>query len=164
MSENNNPNPPVGPTPPGYDAPASNQQPSYQAPVQPSYQQPVQPSYQAPVQGQNPQQPGAVDSGNNVALNYWLSVFFSWIPALVFFLTDKGKNSLVDDFNKQNLNFSIIRGIVGFLAVLIPDIGFIFGLAAFALFVMHILAAVEAPKKLRNGQPYKFPFNFPIIK
>ncbi|MFC8302073.1 DUF4870 domain-containing protein [Specibacter sp. NPDC057265] len=153
MSENSTPTPPVGPTPPGYDAPASHQQP-----VQ--HQQP----YQQPVQHQQPYQQGATDPAGTVTLNYWLSVFFSWIPALVFFLTEKGKNGLVDDVNKQNLNFSILRGIAGFLWVIVPGVGFIFGLAALALFVIHILAAVEAPKKLRSGQPYRFPFNVPFIK
>ena len=162
MSENNSPTPPVGPTPPGYDAPASYQQPSYQA-HQPQAHQP-QPYQSQPVQGQQQYQQGVADPASNVSLNYWLSVFFSWIPALIFFYTEKGKNSLVDDFHKQNLNFSILRGIVGVLWIIIPGIGFIFGLAALALFIVHILAAVEAPKKLRAGQPYQFPFNIPFIK
>ena len=164
MSENNSPTPPVGPTPPGYDAPESYQQPSYQTP---SYQTPphqAQPHESRPVQGQPQFQQGVADPAGNVALNYWLSVFFSWIPALIFFYTEKGKSGLIDDFNKQNLNFSILRGIVGVLWVIIPGIGFIFGLAALALFIVHILAAVEAPKRLRTGQPYKFPFNIAFIK
>lgn len=156
MSESNTPTPPVEPPPPGYDAPAG-----YQAPAAHSYQQPVQ---NQPYSQNQPFQQGATDPANTVTLNYWLSAFFSWIPALVFFLTEKGKNSLVDDFNKENLNFSIIRGIAGVLWVVVPGIGFIFGLAALALFVMHIIAAVEAPKKLNSGQPYKFPFNIPFIK
>lgn len=174
MSENSNPTSPVEPTPPGYDAPAADASatPSHEQPVAPSYEQPAAPSYQQPVAqqpnyGQQPAQQqfqqGAVDPANNVTLNYWLSVFFSWIPALIFFLTEKGKNSFADEYHKSNLNFSILRGIVGILTV-IPYLGVIFGLASLALFIIHIMAAVDAPKKFRAGQPYKFPFNIAFIK
>lgn len=168
MSENNSPTPPVEPTPPGYDAPASSpvppayQPPAYQPPVQqqqPYGQPPAPPAYQ-----QQPyQQQTMADPASAVTLNYWLSVFFSWIPALIFFLTEKGKNGFSDEYNKANLNFSILRGITGFLVV-IPYLGVIFGFLALALFIIHIIAAVEAPKKFRSGQPYKFPFNIAFIK
>lgn len=170
MTENNSPTPPVEPTPPGYDAPPA--QPGQQAPYQPpAYpQQPMQQSYQQPPvqqgypQGNAPQyQQGGTDPASTVTLNYWLSVFFSWIPALIFFLTEKGKNQFNDEFHKENLNFSIVRGIVGVLT-LIPYLGFIFGIASLVLFVLHLVAAIEAPKKYNAGQVYKFPFNLPLVK
>ena len=187
MSENSNPTPPVEPTPPGYDAPAAgvSATPSYEQPVAPSYEQPAAPSYQQPVAqqpnysqqpvqqsyGQQPYQQGAVDPANNVTLNYWLSVFFSWIPALIFFLVDKGKNSLSDEFHRANLNFSILRAIVGIatsFVLVIPVLGIILavllGLGSVGLFIIHIMAAIDAPKKFREGQPYKFPFTIEFIK
>lgn len=180
MSENSNPTPPVEPTPPGYDAPAA-ATPSYEQPAAPSFEQSTMPSYQQPVQQQpahgqppvqqQPYQAGAVDPANNVTLNYWLSVFFSWIPALIFFMVDKGKGSLVDEYHKANLNFSILRAIVGIATsfiLVIPVLGIILaivlGLASIALFVIHIMAAIDAPKKFRAGQPYKFPFTIEFIK
>lgn len=179
MSENNSPTPPVGPTPPGYNAPEPTgpvpyQQPGYGQPAQQApaqYQQPATaPQYpQTPAQQPYPQAPsqqyqqGAVDPAGTVVLNYWLSVFFSWIPALIFFLTEKGKNSFADDFHRQNLNFSILRVIVGFLTF-IPYLGVVFGIGSLALFIIHIIAAVNAPTQFRNGQTYKFPFNVQFIK
>lgn len=174
MSENDFQQPPVEPTPPGYDtaqtpppgyeAPATPAAPAASAPPQfPSYPAQAQQQYgQQPVQQQQYQQ-GMGDPAGTVSLNYWLSVFFSWIPALIFFLTEKGKNGLADEFHKQNMNFSIVRIIVGVLS-LIPYIGIIFVLASLALFIFHIIAAVEAPKAFRSGQPYKFVFNIPFIK
>lgn len=180
MSENNSPTPPVEPTPPGYDAPeapasAPYQQPSYggqqpnygqQAPAQqPPYQQhqpPAQQQYQQTPQAPQFQQ-GAVDPAGTVVLNYWLSVFFGWIPGLIFFVTEKGKNAFADDFHRQNLNFTILRVIVGVLTF-IPYLGVIFGIGSFALFIMHIIAALNAPTAFRNGQLYKFPFNVQFIK
>lgn len=173
MSESNTPTPPVEPTPPGYDAPtqasgpaSGGQPPAAEAP----YQQPVQPQSdnplaypQAPYQQAPYQQQGMSDPASTVTLNYWLSVFFSWIPALIFFFTEKGKNGFTDEFNKSNLNFSIIRGIVGVLTF-IPYLGFVFGALGLAMFIIHIIAAVEAPKKYRNGEVYKFPFNVALIK
>ena len=183
MSENSNPTPPVEPTPPGYDAPAAaaSPAPSYEQPAAPSYEQAAMPSYQQPVQQQpaygqppvqqQPYQPGAVDPANNVTLNYWLSVFFSWIPALIFFLVDKGKNSLSDEFHRANLNFSILRAIVGIatsFVLVIPVLGIILavllGLGSVGLFIIHIMAAIDAAKKFREGQPYKFPFTIEFIK
>ncbi|MET4002510.1 putative membrane protein [Arthrobacter sp. UYCu511] len=187
MTENNSPTPPVEPTPPGYNAPETptsypqpgygqpaQEQPYQQAPQpgynQPGYNQPAaqQPYQQAPQQNysqpaQQPYQQGAVDPAGTVVLNYWLSVFFSWIPALIFFLTEKGKNGLSDEYHKANLNFSILRGIAGVLTF-IPYLGFVFGIIGLGLFIIHIIAAVEAPKKFRNGEVYKFPFNVQIIK
>ncbi|ALE91712.1 hypothetical protein AOC05_04100 [Arthrobacter alpinus] len=168
MSDNNSPTPPVEPTPPGYDAPATSPvPPAYQQPVQqqqPYGQPPVPPAYQQqPYQQQPYQQQTMADPASAVTLNYWLSVFFSWIPALIFFLTEKGKNGFSDEYNKANLNFSILRGITGLLVV-IPYVGVIFGFLALALFIIHIIAAVDAPKKFRSGQPYKFPFNIAFIK
>ena len=192
MSQNNSPTPPVEPTPPGYNAPetpgsAPYQQPGYgqqanygqQAPAQQQpYQQAPQapqqyqqaPYQQAPAQPQHAQaaqapqyQQGAVDPAGTVVLNYWLSVFFNWIPALIFFLTEKGKNSFADDFHRQNLNFSILR-VIAIVLTFIPYLGFIFGIAGVALFVIHIIAALNAPTAFRNGQLYKFPFNVQFIK
>lgn len=182
MSQNNSPTPPVEPTPPGYNAPetpgsAPYQQPGYgqQAPNAPQASQPSygqQPNYgqQAPAQQQYQQAPqapqyqqGAVDPAGTVVLNYWLSVFFNWIPALIFFLTEKGKNSFADDFHRQNLNFSILR-VIAIVLTFIPYLGFIFGIAGVALFVIHIIAALNAPTAFRNGQLYKFPFNVQFIK
>lgn len=63
---------------------------------------------------QPPAQPAAnPEQGyTTLTLNYWLSVFFSWIPALIFYFVEKGKNSVIDEHNRVNLNFQLVRTIV----------------------------------------------------
>lgn len=171
------PVPPAAPTPP--QGP-----PQYQAPPPGAYQQ--QPGHQQqpggypqqPPQGypQQPQpgyaQPAPTDPANTITLNYWLSVFFTWIPALIFWIIEKDKgNQKATEFHVANLNFSLIRTGVGILAAIlgvIPWVGWIIGLilwlAYLVLFVFHILAAVSAPDNYRKGGKPEFLFNFPIIK
>ena len=101
---------------------------------------------------------------STLVLDYWLSVFFSWIPALIFFLTERDKNRLVDDHTKELLNFSITRVIVGAVMV-IPVIGWIIGgIASLALFVLAIMGAMKGPDEYANGRTYQFPLAIRFIK
>lgn len=159
--------------PPAAQAPP--QAPQYQAPPAGAYQQ--QPGYQPPPPPQQPQQPGyaqpaLADPVSTITLNYWLSVFFTWIPALIFWIIEKDKgNQKANEFHVANLNFSLVRTAVGILAVIlgvIPWIGWIIGLILWlgylVLFVFHILAAVSAPDNYRKGGKPEFLFNIAMIK
>ena len=156
------PEQPAAPVPP----PAA---PQYQAPPSGAYQQPQQPQ-----QGyQQPQATAtATDPANTITLNYWLSVFFTWLPALIFWMIEKDKgNQRANEFHVANLNFSLIRTgvvVVGWIIGMIPYIGWILGLliwvASVVLFVFHIMAAAKAPDAYRKGGHPEFVFNFPIIK
>lgn len=108
---------------------------------------------------------GPTESGaSTVTLNYWLSVFFSWIPALIFYLTEKDKNALVAEHVKENLNFQITRIIVA-AVMIIPLIGWVVGgIATLVLFVVAILGAMQGPDTYRRGQVYKFPLAIRLIK
>lgn len=150
------------------------------APQAPQYQQ-----YQQPAGGQVPpgggyqqgyaQQPVA-DPVSNITLNYWLSVFFTWIPALIFFLIEKDKgNRQAYDYHRDNLNFSLLRVgagvatyILAFVFLFIPYVGVLLStvlwLANIALFVFHIVAAAKAPAAFRAGEKPPFMFNIPLIK
>ena len=170
--------PPAAPTPPAAPQPpaAAPQQPQYQAP-------PQQPQYQTPPPGQVPPaggyqqpQPGyaqpAADPVSNITLNYWLSVFFTWLPALIFFLIEKDKgNPQAYAFHRDNLNFSLLRTIAYVAIVVvgwIPYIGWLIAillwLAQIVLFIFHIMAAVKAPDAYRRGGQPEFVFNVPIVK
>lgn len=170
--------------PPAPQAPVPPRQPQAQAPQappvppqQPQYQQapPQAPQYQQPAGGQVPpgggyqQQPYAqqpvTDPVSNITLNYWLSVFFSWLPALIFFLIEKDKgNRQAYEFHRDNLNFSLLRVIVGFVAI-IPYIGWAIAvLGGIVLFVFHIIAAAKAAEAYRTGQKPPFIFNVPLIR
>ncbi len=156
---------------PGY------QQPGYQQP-QPGYQQP-QPGFQQPGYGQQPgyQQPGGgltQQQLSSLQLNYWLSVFFAWIPALIFYVTQKGQNPLYDSHLRANLNFSLVRTIVGvaiwFLTVLLSFtgiralLGLLLGALNLVLFIFHIMGAVQGSDAAKRGQQYKFIFNLDMVK
>lgn len=185
------PQPPVPPVPPVGQQPAAPQfpqQPPAAAPQAPQYPQqpnaypqaPQQPQYQQPYPAagghqpppvggyQQPYQAAPANSGSTVTLNYWLSVFFTWVPALIFFLVERGKNPLADEHHRANLNFSLLRVFVsigGWILSFIPFLGgFLFFLAWAALFVLHIIAAIKGPEAFRNGQTYRFPLNISLIK
>ena len=101
---------------------------------------------------------------SNLKLNHWLSAFFWWIPALIFFLTEKDKNPLLDDHLKEVLNFQITRVIVGAVAI-IPVIGTILSiLGGIALFVIAIMGALKAPDEFEQGRSYRYPLAIRIIK
>ncbi|QIK63684.1 DUF4870 domain-containing protein [Leucobacter viscericola] len=182
------PVPPVPPAPPAQPAaqPAAPQQPQYQVPPQ-QPQQPQQPQYQAPPQGGQggyaaPPAPGGyaaapvADPVSNITLNYWLSVFFSWIPALIFFLIEKDKgNAQVRAYHADNLNFSLVRIMAGIATgillvpfALIPYVGgvlaFVLWAANIVLFVFQIIAAAKAPEAFRRGEKPPFIFNIQMIK
>lgn len=151
-------------------APAAPEAPQYAAPPAGAYQQPPAGGYQPPAAPVT----GAADpAAGTITLNYWLSVFFAWIPALIFWIIEKDKgNHRATAFHVANLNFSLLRTAVGIgISVLgfIPYIGWLFSvvlwLGSIVLFVFHIMAAIKAPENYRNnGATDPFIFNIPLIK
>ncbi|MGK0722308.1 DUF4870 domain-containing protein [Leucobacter sp. W1478] len=159
------------PTPPQPESTASEQPAAaVPPPAAPQYQAPPAGAYQQPQQGY--QQPQAADPVSSITLNYWLSVFFTWLPALIFWIIEKDKgNQRAMEFHVANLNFSLVRtGVViaGWIIGMVPYIGWILGLliwvASVVLFVFHIMAAAKAPDAYRKGGHPEFVFNLPIIK
>lgn len=152
----------------GAEQPAQPEQPQYQAPPAGAYQQP-----QAEQPGAPQYQPAPADPLGNIQLNYWLSVFFAWIPALIFWIIEKDKGDRrAVAFHVSNLNFSLVRTIVGVaISVLgfIPYIGWLLAmllwLASIVLFVFHIIAAAKVADAYRNGgSTDPFIFNVPMVK
>lgn len=134
---------------------------------QPAYQQP-------PANAPQAAQPGNVsDPVSTLTLNYWLSVFFTWIPALIFWIIEKDKgNQRATAFHVANLNFSLLRTIVGVAAAIIVSIpyigwvlGFLLWIGSIVLFVFHIIAAAKVANEYHgSGKPDPFIFNIPMIK
>ena len=161
------PQPPPGyaPQAPGFGAP---QQPGYGAPQQPGYGAPQQPGYGAP-QGYYQPQNGATNPLSNLTANYWLSVFFFWIPALIFFLVESPKSSpQVRALHAANLNFALLRTallIFGWIFAVIPVLGpLLVGVAHLAGFVLHIIAATKVAETYRQGGTDPFLFNAPMVR
>jgi uncharacterized membrane protein len=122
-------------------------------------------------QPQYAQQPPQTDPVSLVLTNYWLSVFFTWIPALIFYLVDRGKNPQSDRYHAANLNFSLLRIILIVatqILAFIPFIGLVFlilgGICNIILFIFHIVAAAKASSTYRRGEPPAFVFNTPMVK
>lgn len=154
---------------PGYGAPQNGYAaPNGYAPPNPGYAPPGQPG-----QPGQYQQPYASDPAqSNIVLNYWLSVFFSWIPALIFYIVDRDKqNPRLYALQTANLNFSLLRigvgvatwilALIPYLGVLVAVVGWLFSIF---LFVCHIIAATKASEAYRNGDPDPFIFNIPLVK
>lgn len=129
---------------------------------------------QQPVSQFQPGMNGPVSEGDlgSLKLNYWLSVFFSIIPALIFYFIKKGRNQTVDSYLKSNLIFSAIRFVVGiiysyfsFAAVaeviknpeaagsstysIITTVMMLLGLV---LFVVHIVLAATLNSRVNDGK------------
>ncbi|MBL3685799.1 DUF4870 domain-containing protein [Leucobacter zeae] len=162
------PQAPTAPPAPEYTQ-APPQAPQYQQPQQGYQQPPAGGGYQPPQQGYA--QPVA-DPVSNITLNYWLSVFFVWVPALIFFFIEKDKgNRQAYVFHRDNLNFSLLRTglyIVIIIASMIPYANLILvpiiWIAQIVAFVFHIIAAAKAPENFRNGQQPGFILNVPFVK
>ncbi len=158
----------------GQPAPGYGQQPPQGAPAYgqpaPGYgQQPPQggaygqPGYGAPAAGAPYGQPGyGAPVQSNITLNLWLSVFFSWVPALIFFLIEKDKVAPnYQRANAANLNYQIIVVIayaaVGVISVVTFGIGAIlYALLPIAQLIIGILHAINVPNQLAAGQEGKF--------
>lgn len=126
--------PPQGAPAPGYGAPAGapyGAQPAYGAPVQP-----------------------------NITINLWLSVFFGWIPALIFFLIEKDKVAPnYQRANAANLNFQIVLAIAYAACVVLSFViigAFLLPLVSLAQLIIGIIHAINVPPQLAAGQEGKF--------
>lgn len=171
------PEPSAAPQAPQPEAPQAAPQaaPQYEAPQYEAPQYGTTQPGQEPPAGAPPHQgayvPPQGSGDNNVQLNYWLSVFFAWIPALIFYLVDKDKGERVMKFHRDNLNFSLLRtalGLVGTIFGGIPVLGILITIVVFlgsiVLFVFHIMAAAKAKTNFEQGKDPEFIFNLPIIK
>ena len=161
---------PPPPPPQSPPAGAPNQGQPYAQRSAGEYQAPPQqppPGYGAPPPYAVQPQPMAFDPAtalNNLKLNHWLSVFFQWIPALIFFLIEKDKNPLLTDHLKEVLNLQITRAIVGLVAF-IPVVGTAIAvIGGLALFVIAIIGATKAPQEFEWQRPYRYPFTLRLIK
>ncbi|MCB1273935.1 MAG: DUF4870 domain-containing protein [Leucobacter sp.] len=148
-------------------------QPNDQVPHQPQPQQPAAPT--PPPAYQQPAQPAApADAAlNTLNLNYWLSVFFVWLPALIFWLIEKDKgNARATQLHVANFNFSLLRTavyVVTPILGLIPYVGLVLvplcWIGSIVLFVFHIMAATKTAQAYNTGTPKDpFIFNIPLIK
>lgn len=138
-------------------------QPAYGQPGQPAYGQPGQPAYGQPAQPAYGQ-PGRT---SNYTLNFWLSAFFGIIPAVIFWAIERDHpDRRAQQLNTQNLNYAIITAVVALAAGLLSFafVGLLLYPVWFALFVIHIVAAINLPQTYANPQKQAFLFNINLVK
>ncbi|WP_158685396.1 DUF4870 domain-containing protein [Microbacterium halophytorum] len=157
---------PPPPAPPQAPPAQPGQPPQYGAPQQPGgYQQPPQYGQQPPYAGQQPPQYGQPAYGQpypgtqpgNITANVWLSVFFSWIPALIFYLVEKDTvTPVARKAAADNLNFQLIRTIAIMAAailLLIPYLGvLLYFVVTIGSFVIAIINAAKTPGQVQRGE------------
>lgn len=97
------------------------------------------------------------------ALGGFVIPFGNIIGPLVLWLLKRDESEFVDDQGKESLNFQITVTILailsGILIILIIGIGLLILVGIFSL-VMIILATIKASE----GEKYRYPFNFRLIK
>ncbi len=99
----------------------------------------------------------------NMALIIWIAtIFFGFIPGLVFYLIQKDDAYVVDQA-KESLNWSITTLIIAFIGVILAF--FIIGfLLLIALGVCNIVFCIMGAVKASSGEPFRVPFAIRLIK
>lgn len=155
---------PYGSPPMSAPAPRSSapQPPGYQHTVH-IYTTGVSEGY-APGVGPSPAVPSAIPAQDrsSITTNLVLSIFFGWIPALIYFTQRQSVSPLSAQVYVSNLNFQLTRLIVAVL-IFIPFVGIIAGLASIAFLVIAIVGAASAASQTAMGHPYQFPLAIPFF-
>lgn len=102
------------------------------------------------------------DSKNLAMLMWILSIFFGFLPGLIFFLTKKD-DAFVYEHAKEALNFGITAMIASFISgiLIVILVGLLMlmvvGIASLVFCIMGAMAA-------SNGNPYRVPVSLRLIK
>lgn len=109
--------------------------------------------------------PGAAatqDSRNFAVLNWIGTIFFGFIPGLVFLLL-KPDDAFVQQHAKEALNWSI-TAIIGYFASLLLTFVLIGILGYFVVGACHLIFCVMGAVAAANGRHYRAPFAIRLIK
>ena len=99
----------------------------------------------------------------NLALLLWIgTLFFVFIPGLVFYLVKKDDPYIVDQ-SKEALNWSI-TAIIGHVIGTILLIILVGGLIIFAVWLVHVVFCIMGIIAANSGQTFRVPFAFRLIK
>jgi uncharacterized Tic20 family protein len=99
----------------------------------------------------------------NMALLIWIgTIFFGFIPGLVFYLVKKD-DAYVLSQAKESLNWSITAAI-GYFAGMILSMILIGFLVLFAVAICHLVFCVMGAMACSNGKDFKVPWTLRLIK
>lgn len=99
----------------------------------------------------------------NIALLTWIgTIFFGFIPGLIFFLTKKD-DPYIQDQAKEALNWSI-TAIIGYLAGTILTFILIGILVLVGVGICHLVFCIMGAVGASNGKNFRVPFAIRLIK
>lgn len=99
----------------------------------------------------------------NMALLIWIgTIFFGFIPGLVFYLVKKDDPYVVSQA-KESLNWSI-TAVIGYAAGLILSMILIGVLVLFALAICHLIFCVMGAVACSDGKDFKVPYTLRLVK
>ncbi len=99
----------------------------------------------------------------NMALLIWIgTIFFGFIPGLVFYLVKKDDPYVVDQA-KEALNWSI-TALIGYAAGVLLTMILIGVLVLFALGVCHLIFCIMGAVACSGGKDFKVPYALRLIK
>lgn len=104
----------------------------------------------------------STDSKNIAVLCNVLTIFFGFIPGLIFFLL-KTDDEFVRSHAKESLNFCItmfIGYVIAFVLTFVVIGALLFRVLGIAWFVLLIIASVKASK----GEEYRYPLTWRVLK
>ncbi|WP_460689120.1 DUF4870 domain-containing protein [Nesterenkonia suensis] len=88
------------------------------------------------------------------------------VPSLIIYLVFRDRGPFTAQESKEALNFTLpltLVLLVCYVLALIPAIGWIFGLAAVALWVVMTIAGLVAGIECNKGRPYRYRMNLRLI-
>ncbi|MGZ8256843.1 MAG: DUF4870 domain-containing protein [Gallionella sp.] len=99
----------------------------------------------------------------NMGLLIWiLTLFFGFIPGLIFFLIKKD-DAYIYDQAKEALNWSITV-LIGYIAGLILSLILIGVLVLIAVGIAHLVFCILGAIATSSGKPFRVPFALRLIK
>ena len=102
------------------------------------------------------------DSKNMAMLVWILTLFFGFIPGLIFFLTKKDDPYVLDQ-SQESLNWSI-TAIFGYMISFVLVFIVIGTLTMLAVWIAHIVFCIMGAVATSNGKPFRVPFAVRLIK
>ncbi len=99
----------------------------------------------------------------NMALLIWIgTIFFGFIPGLVFYLVKKDDPYVVSQA-KESLNWSI-TALIGYAAGLILSLILIGVLVLFSLAICHLVFCVMGAVACSDGKDFQVPYTLRLVK
>ncbi|MDF1754392.1 MAG: DUF4870 domain-containing protein [Verrucomicrobiales bacterium] len=86
------------------------------------------------------------------------------VGPLIPFLLKKGESPYVDEHSRETLNFSILTFIVIWVSGIIGFAACIAWIPTAVMAVLNLIFCIQGAIAAKDGQAYRYPFNWRIIK